>query len=214
MLRVSDLREHLRLPRTQDPDGREDDYLLGLRNAAVAYLERATNRYLGPLQEVTQLLGGTGAGSLWLPDALAVEAAAPYPEALTEYLTAGADASEITAASTDGFIIVRPDRLVRKNGGLWTAGVFYEVTYTRGYEVGGLPDSYYDDTDAARAALYAETHEAYLIGTPGDMQQGVRFLVAHWFLRRVPVAVAAGEQTEEIPFSLREILDSNRYLFV
>lgn len=165
MIAVSDLRKTLRLTHTRD-----DDQLVQLRAAAVAELERWTGLYLGPVEQVTRTVAGTGSRNLWLRDAILGGA---YEEDIVvlERVHPGDDPTEILAADSSGYV-VGETRLERRGGSIWTYGYQYEVTYYRGFESEGTePDD-------------------YLIGVPEDLRRKCRELVVYQYEHRDPGAEA------------------------
>jgi uncharacterized phiE125 gp8 family phage protein len=109
-----------------DPDDTsEDEYLESVEAAAVAYLERATGRYFGRLEERTEYLTGTGAQEVWLAE----------PPAGDVTVT-----SDGTAVAADDFTV--RGRRLRHASGWWGSprwSTDLVVTYTAGYPAGLEP---------------------------------------------------------------------------
>jgi hypothetical protein len=138
---------------TPEDDLKTDRVLEDLERQAVAYVQRITGRYFGPLAEVTEVIPGFRCWTwrharcrvgerLYLTDLPAQtvdEAEAPLPLAVVEYGEAGAELLEPLAG-----VVVRQQGLeawlVRTDGGSWNIQNEYHVTYTRGYPEDGEPD--------------------------------------------------------------------------
>jgi len=93
--------------------------LCDLRDRAVAFVARQTDRYFGPPVEWTDIVRGTGTTTLVLPE----QASDDHPIHVTEE---GVAFTGFTVRHRDTVsVLARADR--------WTLGVEYAVTYTRGY---------------------------------------------------------------------------------
>jgi hypothetical protein len=114
--------------------------VMELEEQAVAYVQRATGRYFGPLGVVTEVLRGSGTGRLWLSESpLKTGDPAGYVITVEEAYRPGdepalldADDYAVRASAFEGW-------LERRGGRTWRAGSEYHITYTRGYEEGGEP---------------------------------------------------------------------------
>lgn len=128
MLIFDELRDELNVDSTS-----ETDYVEALEASAVAYIEKRTNRYFGPVAQTTEYVIADGSTKLWL-----AEAPSTLPASVIERAFPGATSSTtITAAADDGYT-QRGICLVRK-GYIWSPGFEYEVTYERGYASGEEP---------------------------------------------------------------------------
>lgn len=172
MISLAKLKAALRITASTD-----DGYLVDLEVQAVSFVERETGRYFGAVASVTEYLIGGGTDTLFLS-----EAPAAPPTTVTERTYPGGDATTITAADADGYVLRGTMKLVRKGGGIWARGYEYEVTYDRGY------------------AAEAE---------PGEIRMLVTDLVAYWYEERVPVA-SLGSGAEPLPLHASKILASWR----
>lgn len=159
----------------------ELEYIQQLERSAVAYVERLTGRYYGPVRARTEVVIGTGFGALYLDGPVALDV---YSEALitsvNESAYAGGEPTEIVQDEDDGFV-VRESVLHRRAGGYWVLGYEYEVVYQQGY-----------DEDAE----------------PADIRQAVMQLVTHWHTIRLPVAL--GTVAPEVPFNVSDVIAANR----
>lgn len=123
-------------------DSSFDTVLTQLEEAAVAFVQRKTGRYFGPVGQVTERLRGSGGERLWL-----AEAPTSDPTVVLEYASPGADPVTIDAADAAGFLVRKATGptdtndgwLVRKGGAVWDPCREYEVTYQRGYQEGQEP---------------------------------------------------------------------------
>jgi hypothetical protein len=100
--------------------------------AAVAHLERMTNRYFGPPRDRIEFVQSRDGYTLYLDGPVVPETAVVVDERV--YI--GGDATAIEEGTSDGFV-VRDDRLLRAGGLGWPYE--YEVEYRQGYEVGEEP---------------------------------------------------------------------------
>jgi hypothetical protein len=115
--------------------------IIGLEERVVDIVQRKCGRYFGAVAETTEIRQGDGGMKLRL-----AEIPAALPATIAERPYPGAEATTITAADDDGYelrslLMPAPNLawLVRKNGGVWSRGCEYTVTYSRGYAVGGEP---------------------------------------------------------------------------
>lgn len=155
MIGLAELKRYCRVTST-----REDDLLVELEQAAVAYVQRITGRSFGaaPAAAVTHTILGTGIPRLWLP-----EPAALLPATVIERAYPGSTELTITASAADGYVLRNNSlALVRKEGGIWGRGYEYGVAFISGYSEGN---------------------------EPADIRQAVRMLTAHWYENRIPVAL-------------------------
>jgi hypothetical protein len=140
-----------------------DPYLVDLEAAAVAHIEKRTGRYYGTAGSVTEIIRGTGGPRLWLSEP-AIERDSTtdaLPISVIERYGPGSEETTILAADADGYVLRNNGlALYRKDGGIWSSLLEYEVTYTRG-----------------NATL------------PADLEHAVKVLVAWWFEMRIPAAL-------------------------
>lgn len=117
------------------------DVVRQMEEAAVAYVETQTRRYFGPRREVTEIVRGTGTSNLWLTHgAQDFSLTDAYVDVMIT-VDGRQYAGYSYEASTDFDAWVRDGEtaLVRHNGGVWTKGYEYRVTYIAGYEEGQEP---------------------------------------------------------------------------
>lgn len=126
MISVAELRAWLKAPEADDP------ILEQLEAAAVAFVERQTSRYFGPVQETTETLDGSGRVVLWLSEP------PTKVEAVTLTLSTIAIGDSTQELGPDDYE-VEGRKLVRKHG-IWPKGErAVRVHYTRGYAPGEEP---------------------------------------------------------------------------
>lgn len=119
MIPLAELREHL-----ADPPIEDNALIERLEAAAVAYLQRATGRFLGPPTPRVEWVRVAGYKELWLAD----EPQAP--------ITVTIDGVVEPAANYE----VRGRRLVHDFGwGVWRVPTEVRVDYTAGYTAGTEP---------------------------------------------------------------------------
>ena len=131
MIGTSELMNALRCSKSEAAG----DYVTGLEAAAVAYVERKTNRSFSTSGERTEILLGNGRRDLWVAESIDTGETVT----ITETSYPGATPVTITASEGNGYE-VRGTKLVRKGGFSWTRGYEYTVTYTAGYTAGEEPD--------------------------------------------------------------------------
>jgi hypothetical protein len=110
-------------------DEAEFEQLEQQRDAALAYIESATNMTFGPATSTTYMLAGSGTSRLYLPEPVSVVSA------VSEYSYAGATA-EALALTTDYLLraVGRETYLLRVgSGAIWDRDYEYAVTSTVGY---------------------------------------------------------------------------------
>lgn len=169
----------------KEPDHAEDDYILELESAAVAYIENQTGRYYGPERTRTEVVVGGGRSTLYLEGPILLDAYdAPHVVSVYEATYAGAEQTEIVEGDDDGFV-VREAVLHRKDGRAWLRGYEYEVEYLQGYAAGD---------------------------EPGDIRKAVVDLVMLWFNIRLPVAL--GTVAPEVPHNVSAIIQAHRRMVV
>jgi hypothetical protein len=138
-----------------------DAYLTALEPRAVAYVERRTNRYFGPVVDVTEYLTGQGLATIWPASNISTA-----PTSIVERLYPGGTEVTITPAATDGFVIRSEPRtawFVRKGGDVWLDGYEYEtVGMKRGYALGSEPG---DIREVVIALIRARLAQRELGGT-------------------------------------------------
>lgn len=108
-----------------------ESLLKDMEARAVEFIGRQAGRYFGASDEITEYLSGSGNRILRLPEPLTTDEAVTLVE---ERAYPGGTATEIP---DDGFQVRPSDTstiLVRTGGNVWTCGMEYAVTYTRGYE--------------------------------------------------------------------------------
>lgn len=129
MIELADLREALKI---DEDDTSQDDYVTALEAAAVAYVERVTDRYFGPPAARTEYLSAMGGREVWLRETPVAVAPATDP-----VITVLLDDVEVDAAD----FAVRERRL-RHTSGWGTAYTESDlvVTYAAGYVAGGEPE--------------------------------------------------------------------------
>lgn len=131
-----------------------DTLLTNLEERVVAFIERQTGRYFGPVETVEPLvLLGHGTRNLWLPERPRVgydgdDAEADDLTVLERAYPAGTE-TVIVAAETTGFFLRKTETgamLVRRPAGIrWEFYYEYEISvtddggWTRGYEAGEEP---------------------------------------------------------------------------
>lgn len=115
--------------------------IVELEQNAVAFVQTQTRRYFGPPKQTTEVVKGKGTSNLWLRHIAIDEVPADYYNevvvSVVERQYAGNDGTAITDFQVrveDGEV-----RLVRLNGGVWTYGYEYTVTYWHGYPAGEEP---------------------------------------------------------------------------
>lgn len=166
----------------KQPPASEYGFILDLRAAAVAHIQKLTDRYFGAAGSYTEIIPGPGLPRMWLR-----EPAASLPTTLLERAGPGEDDVTVTASATDGYVLRHNGlALIRKGGLCWLDGYEYEVTYTRGYAV----------TDSG------EDEES--IAAPDDVRKAVYDLVTWWFENRIPAAL--GTVAPEVDNHLSAVL--------
>ena len=179
MVAVAALKRALNIP---EGTTTHDTYLESLEEVAVAYVSRATGRFLGDEDaEAEFVVPGAGIVSLYLPQpASAVTAVKerPYPGG-TETVIASDDDDgwELRTAAGESHGV----RLVRKGGYVWDRGYEYVVTATIGYT--------------------ADTWPAEDVGD-------VTALVSHWFENRLPAVT--GTVAQNVPLHVAQRLAARR----
>lgn len=112
--------------------------LEALERGAVAFIERQTDRYFGPPEEITEYVTGAGGRRIWLRDHPIVDEY--HALAIVERSYPGGDATEISDSVWQLRESDREFPLVRLGSdGPWTRDFEYAVTYWRGYEEGDEP---------------------------------------------------------------------------
>jgi hypothetical protein len=131
-----------------------DLVLTDLERQAVAYVQRRTGRYFGPLETVTETIPGyrcwgyhprrcRAGDRLYLTDLPALVAAdyGEFETPVTVDVVRGARADDLTPLPD---VALRQQGLeawlVRTDGGTWDIHSEYHVTYVRGYAEGEEPD--------------------------------------------------------------------------
>lgn len=106
-----------------------------LEAQVVAQIERETGRYFGAVEEVTEILDGSGINRLWLSE-VPVEVLSVLTVTVTEVTPVG-DETVITdyTVRSDGF----EGWLERDDALEWNSRYKYHVTYDRGYEEDAAP---------------------------------------------------------------------------
>ena len=156
------------------------DYLQHLLEAATAYAERQSGRFLGAARDRTVYLRGNGTGQLFLEGPVGADPyGVPLVSLVTERQYPGDTGNELAADDATGWL-VRGDVLVRKGGYSWTRGWEYEVAYTQD------PSGRYP-----------------------DISEGVVKLVTLWYERRLPVSQAGAAGAAEVPHNLTAIFNSH-----
>lgn len=121
------------------------DALEALERGAVAFVERQTDRYFGPPEEVTEHITGNGSRRLWLRDHPVIDDDyPPYGDfgavEVIERPYPGGDATTLEESVYQLRLSDREFQLVRLgDSGYWTQPYEYAVTYWRGYEEGEEP---------------------------------------------------------------------------
>lgn len=128
MIDLAILKEHLGI---EESDESQDDIVMRLEAAAVAYVQNETGWYFGEA-EAEVYLRGSGTSRLWLPQP------ATGDIAVLRLAHAGDEGTEIVAEDDDGFV-ARGAQLVRKNNLEWDRAYEYKVTFDRGYAEGEEP---------------------------------------------------------------------------
>jgi hypothetical protein len=174
MIPLADLKLALRI---DEDDTSQDVYIEELEEAAVAYVQRAGGRYIGPpVADAPLVFVGSGSREAYLPEyasAVSVVGTRDYP---------GGEVAEIPSEGANGWSLrFEPGathglRLIR-HGGVWGRDEEYVATSAIGYGVGG---------------------------EPADVRKAVGFLVAHWFELRIPVAL--GTVAPEVALTVADIL--------
>ena len=118
--------------------GFSPDLVKAMESRAVAFLQTATSRYLGPVEALTEFLRGNGTDYLVLGDVA-------WPTDLEDYLAVsertrpGAVATELDATAFELRSMQRGSVLARLDELGWQWGWEYAVTYRRGYATDAGP---------------------------------------------------------------------------
>jgi hypothetical protein len=177
MLALSALLDHLRLEAPSEPDVRA---IVRYEAAAVAFCERRTGRYFGPVVQRTERFWPDGSGPVLLADT-------PADGPVT--VTWGG-----VAYTAETWVL--QGRVLSLRGGAWIApwGVVageLVVDYPAGF--------------AVLAAADPENGEPIAdVAAPEDVRQAVALLVAHWFEQRIPVAV--GTVAPDVSLTVNDLL--------
>lgn len=132
MISLTDLKLHLKV----DPDQTADDSLIvEMEQAAVAYLQNQTGKYLGASGEITEILSANGWASIWLQAAPITDDEDYFPFLLERRNTPSGDweVVESTDYEVDGY------RLYPLT--YWTPGrrTLRATYYSTGYAEGDEP---------------------------------------------------------------------------
>lgn len=119
--------------------GKDSTLLEDMIARALAFVERQTGRYFGAPAETTEYLQGYGSRWLRLNDAVVEPDSDAELDEVQERCIPGGDVTLLGLTDFE----VRPSGttsvLVRLGGPAWRIGYEYQVTYTRGFEVGDGP---------------------------------------------------------------------------
>lgn len=126
MIPIEELRRNIAGVQTSELEA-----LRQMEAAAVAHLERLTNRYFGPPRETIEHVRSNDGYTLWLDGPIVSIAT------VDERTYIGGDATAIVEGESDGFV-VRGDKLLRAGGLGWPYE--YEVAYQQGYTACEEPD--------------------------------------------------------------------------
>ena len=137
----------------RDEDASQADLVEELERAAVAFVERETGRYFGPVQTVTETFSGVSGRRLMLRDT---------PNGVVSVTEDGVTTTEFTQ---DGRALV--------HNVAWSPYVDIKASYLRGYAEGKEPG----DVRALVLQITAHYYENRIgAPVPGDMQAAFRRL--------------------------------------